>query len=162
MINTRVLENVAMCVTFFVMTVICVGCENKPATGGGGNVGFRGRTCPVDAPQEYEVQVVANQQVLKDPADDVIFLCGGDKVFWSIQGGTGVINITFTDSYADDLLGVGHSKFQSHPGSQKSETDKQVVKSPKEHPGRSYKYTIEVEDPAGTPKGRIDPHVIPM
>lgn len=162
MIKTRGFVKAAMCVTFFATTVIWVGCENRPATGGGGNIGFRGRTCPVGAPEEYEVEVVASQQVLKDPADDVIFLCEGDKVSWSIQGGTGVIKITFTDSYADDLFGAGHSKFQSHPGSQKTETEKQIVKSPKEHPGRRYKYTIEVEDPAGTPKGKIDPHIIPM
>jgi hypothetical protein len=163
MIMTGVSKRATLCMTFFAMTAICMGCtENKPVTGGGGNVGFRGRTCPVGAPEEYAVEVVASQQVLQDPADDVIFLCGGDKVSWFIQSGTGVIKITFTDSYADDLFGAGHSKFQSHPGSQKSETDKQTVKSPKEHPGRRYKYTIEVEDPAGSAKGKIDPHVIPM
>jgi hypothetical protein len=159
---TAVSKRATLYITFFAMTAVCIGCtENKPPTGDGGNVGFRGRTCP-GAPEEYAIEVVAGQPVLKDPADDVIFLCGGDKVSWFIHSGTGVIKITFTDSFADDLFGAGNSKFQSHSGGQKSETDKQTVKSPKEHPGRNYKYTIEVEDPAGTAKGKIDPHVIPM
>jgi hypothetical protein len=162
MIKTRVLKRAAMCVTFFAMAVISVGCtDNKPLAGGGGNVSFKGRTCP-GGTQQYEVAIVANSAVFNDPADHAIVVCEGDQVSWSIQSSTGVIKIAFTDPFADQLFGPGNSTFQSHPGNPKSETDKQTVQSQKGHLGQVYKYTIVVEDPAGNQKAKKDPHVIPM
>jgi hypothetical protein len=163
MIKIRVLEKVAMCVTFFAMTVVCVGCsDNKPVADGGGGgprVSFKGRTCPANVtPEEYAIEVVANPDIFRDPSNNAIVVCEGDKVSWFIQSGTGVIKITFTDPYANDLF--GQPNFRSHAGSPKSETARQAVQSQKAHPGRIYKYTIEVQDSGKS--FTKDPHVIPM
>jgi hypothetical protein len=162
MIKTRVFVKAAMCVTFFAITVICAGCENKPVADGGGGgprVSFKGRKCPADAPpEEYAIEVVANKDIFKDPANNAIVVCEGDKVSWFIQSPTGVINITFTDPFAKDLL--GQPNVQSHSLGPKSETDKKPVQSQKEHPGRVYKYKIEVTDSGNT--YTKDPHIIPM
>jgi len=162
MMKTRVLENVAMSVTFFAMTVICGGCnDNKPAAGGGGGprVNYKGRTCPSGTTgQKYEIEVVASQEVFKDPADADIVVCGGDKVSWFIQSPTGVITIVFTDSYANELFEHGPTNLQSHAGSPKSEIDEQKVKF--HGATKVYKYKITVQN--GTSKGEKDPHVIPM
>jgi hypothetical protein len=163
MMKTRFLPMAAMCAAFFAMTVFCVGCnDNKPAVvggGGGPRVNYKGRTCPANAaPEDYAIEVVATQDVFKDPANNAIVVCEGDKVSWFIQSGSGVVKINFTDPYANDLF--GQSNFQSHAGSPTSATAKQTVQSPNAHPGRVYKYTIEVQDSGHSFKK--DPHVIPM
>jgi hypothetical protein len=161
----RVLQSAAMCVTFFALTLICGGCnDNKPAVAGGGGgkhplTSANGRKCPGGPAQHYRVEIVDNSQVLNDLADDSLVLCEGDMVSWFIHSDKGVIDITFTDGYADELFGKGHSKFKSNPGSPNSETDTQTVLT-QVQPGRDYKYTIVVTDKAGT--FHIDPHVIPM
>jgi hypothetical protein len=163
MIKTRVLVKAAMCVTFFTITVIGVGCENKPVAdgGGGGTASFKGRKCPGGPPEKYEIEVVASSEVFKDPADADIVVCRGDKVSWFIQSPTGVIKIVFTDPNADELFGPGHSTLQSHAPNPKNETDEQTVKAPG-YGVKIYKYNIVVEDPAGNKKGEKDPHIIPM
>jgi hypothetical protein len=163
MMKTRVFSRAAMCVTFFALTVICVGCsQNNPPPGGGGDghrVGFKGRTCPVNATSEdYPIEVVANRDVFRDPASNAIVVCEGDKVSWFIQSGSGVITINFTDPYANDLF--GQSNFHSAASGSTNQIAKQTVKSQKEHPGRVYKYTIEVKDSGNT--YTKDPHIIPM
>jgi hypothetical protein len=163
MMKTRFLPTAAMCAAFFAMTVICVGCnDNKPAVvggGGGPRVNYKGRTCPANAtPEDYAIEVVATQDVFKDPANNAIVVCEGDKVSWFIQTGNGVIAITFTDPYANDLF--GQPSLQSHSSGPKNETDQQTVKSQNGHRGQVYKYTIVVKDSGQSFKK--DPHVIPM
>jgi hypothetical protein len=162
MIKLRVLQRAVMCVTFFAMTLICGGCnDNKPLTedgGGGPRVSFTGRKCPSSPHSEtYEIQVVATDQVFKNPSDTDIVVCGGDKIVWSIQSATGVMKIDFVDANANELFEHGNTSVQSHAG----KTDEMTVKSPT-HGVNIYKYNIVVEDPAGNKKGEKDPHVIPM
>jgi hypothetical protein len=165
MIKTGVWAGSAMCVTLLAMTVVSVACnDNKPAVVGGGGgphtlSSGKGRKCPGGPPQHYEIEIVDNSQVLNDPADDALVVCEGDMVSWFIGSDKGVIDITITDSYPDELFGKGHSKFKSNPGSPKSETGTQTVQ-PQVRPGHDFKYTILVTDKAGT--FHIDPHVIPM
>ena len=164
MIKTEVLKRAAMCVIFFAMTVVCGACsENKPvAVGGDGGhplTSGKGRKCPSGTtPQRYRIEVVASQNVFKDPTDADIAVCGGDKISWFINSPTGVIKIVFTDSYADQLFENGPTSLQSHPGSTTSDIDEQKVKP---HAATTvYKYNIQVQD--GSNKGEMDPHVIPM
>jgi hypothetical protein len=163
MTKTGVLARASMCVAFFAMTVICAGCnDNKPAVAGGGGgpgVNYKGRTCPSGTTgQKYEIEVVASQEVFKDPADADIVVCAGDKVSWFIQSPTGVITVVFTDPYANELFEHGPTNLQSHAGSPKSEIGEQTVKL--HAAAKVYKYNIKVVD--GTKKGEKDPHVIPM
>jgi hypothetical protein len=169
MIKTRVLDKVAMCVTFFAMTVLCGACgENKPvAVGGDGGgdggrplISGKGRKCPSGTTsQRYRIEVVANpNNVFKDPTDADIAVCGGDKISWFINSPTGVIKIVFTDPYAAQLFEYGPTSLQSHAGSTTSDIDEQKVKP---HAATTvYKYNIQVQD--GSNKGEMDPHVIPM
>ena len=111
-----------------------------------------------NAQVKYRIEVVASQNVFKDPTDADIAVCGGDKISWFINSPTGVIKIVFTDSYADQLFENGPTSLQSHPGSTTSDIDEQKVKP---HAATTvYKYNIQVQD--GSNKGEMDPHVIPM
>ena len=111
--------------------------------------------CGNHVPERYRIEVAANQQVFFKPDDTIVFLCEGDTVTWFAQDSNTLITLNFTDSYADGLLGVGHSKF-----GKKHETDDQIVQDQGVHRGRVYKYSITVDD--GTNSFTLDPHVIPM
>jgi hypothetical protein len=106
-------------------------------------------------PENYAIAVSATPQVLDTPDDTIVFACEGDSISWFSQDSNTLIKINFTDTFADDLLGEGHSKFEK-----KHETDKQMVREQTGHPGRVYKYSITVDD--GTHSFTLDPHVIPM
>jgi hypothetical protein len=164
MTKLRVLESAAMGVTLFVMTLICVGCnDNKPAVvgGGGGVTRVHGRKCPPGPPQHHQIEIVVNSEVFKDPADKALVACETDMVSWFISNGSsGTIDVTFKDSFAQDLFGKVH--FVSNPANPQSETDNGTVQSQDHHRGQVYKYTIIVKDSYGNQQGKLDPHVIPM
>jgi hypothetical protein len=165
--KNRIFEKAALCVTLCAMTIGCAACgEKKPAAvgeDGGRHLLSKGRTCQPGTPERYEIEVTASSQVLKDPDDESIVVCKGDKLLWSIVSTNAVITITFKDSYADQIFGPGKSKFSSNSGNPKSATDEHVViwNGPK---AKLFKYSIDVFDP-GTGTGThypLDPHVIPM
>jgi hypothetical protein len=159
----RVLEKAAICVSIFAMTLICGGCnDNKPAEagGGGGVTRVHGRKCPPGPPQHHQIEIVVNQDVFKDPADKALVVCENDTVSWYISNGSGTIDVTFKDDFANDLF--GKVSFSSNPANPHGETDKGTVKSQEHHRGQVYKYNIVVKDSSGKEQGNLDPHVIPM
>jgi hypothetical protein len=164
MTNAQVWKKAATCVTFFAVTVVCLGCgENKPGTEGGGDgtkVSFTGRKCPTGPPQHHRIEIVANSAVFKDPADKALVVCENDMVSWFISNGSGAIDVNFTDTFAKDLFGT--VSFSSNPANTQSETGKGTVQSQDHHRGQVYKYSIVVKDSSGKQQGNLDPHVIPM
>jgi hypothetical protein len=161
MMKTRVLENVAMSVTFFAMTVICGGCNDKPVAVGGGGGGHplssgKGRKCPPNSSSEnYPIEVKASPDIFVEPANQAVVVCQNDSVSWFTKSSSAVITVTFTDPFANDLF--GQPGFPSHAG---APTPTGTVQSQTGHEGRVYKYTIVVKDGAQT--FTKDPHVIPM
>jgi hypothetical protein len=143
-------------------TILIAGCPHNNPKGGGEHGLTRYphnlthlRCGGHHTPENYPIAVAVNQQVLVNPDDTIIFACEGDSISWFSQDSNTLIKINFTDSFADDLLGEGRSKFEK-----KHETDKQTVREQTGHTGRVYKYSITVDD--GTHTFTLDPHVIPM
>lgn len=160
--KTSVLGQATLTVMLVAVTMVVAGCPHNNSKGGDHdfsrhyphNVAHL-RCGPHHTAENYAIEVAANQQVLVKPDDTIVFLCEGDTVSWFTQNSNTLIKINFTDSFADDLLGAGHSKFEK-----KHETDKQTVQDQAGHQGRVYKYSITVDD--GTHSFPLDPHVIPM
>jgi len=160
--TTSVLAKSAALVLLTAATIVVAGCPHNNAKGGGQH-GFTHyphnlthlRCGGHHTPENYAIAVTADQQVLVHPDDTIIFVCQGDSISWFSQDANTLIKINFTDSFADDLLGKGHSKFEK-----KHETDKQTVREQSGQGGRVYKYSIIVDD--GTHAFTLDPHVIPM
>lgn len=157
----RVLEKAGMCVLIFAMTLVCGGCNDDKRADGGGLTRVHGRKCPSGPPQHHQIEIVVNSEVFKDPADRALVVCENDRVSWLISNGSsGTIDVTFKDSFANDLFGkVSFSSIAANPH---GETDEGTVKSQEHHRGQVYKYTIIVKDSSGTQQGEKDPHVIPM
>jgi hypothetical protein len=162
--RSNALGNAVMATVLGAVVMAAAGCtHNNPKSGGGYGLN---RHYPHNlahlhcgnnhTPENYAIEVAANQQVLVKPDDAIVFVCEGDMVSWFTQGANTLIRINFADSYADDLLGAGHSKFEK-----KHETDKQTVHDQTGHRGRVYKYSITVDDGNGS-TFTLDPHVIPM
>lgn len=165
--KTSVLGQAATSVIVGAVVMICAGCPHN--NHGSGGKGFAGRYphnlahlhCgDQHIGENYQIEVIASPQVLKDLDNKIVFACGNDSLSWFIADTNFVLRVNFTDSYAGDLFEGGRSTFESKHGDRRNETDKPKVKPPTGHEWQIFKYSIEVDDGNGHDY-RIDPHVIP-